>query len=744
MRVRTSKNTTQPAVKRRRSTGSPRHRHILVTALSLLVVQFAVWLGHSPTAQAAESTAQHSERATVTLISDVDQVAPGTSFRLGLRQRLAPHWHTYWKNPGDAGVAPEIQLTLPDGATAEPIAWPGPDRIDVGPARNFGYEQEVVLPITVHVHPTTALGTTFAIEAQANWLVCEEVCIPESGTFQLALPVGQSPTQTADDAVTAAFAEADARMPEPNPWPAFIQAKDSTVVLHLSAHDLPPPQDAFFYPHDWGVLVHAAPQPFTTSPDGVRIELKPGPTFDGEQAIAGLLAITDAAGQQRWFETELKVADNQSAANAPTDATTTLKPEPSAPHAAPTQRTPLWYAALFAFLGGLLLNLMPCVFPVLAMKATSLAKLSGGALKEVRRSSFFYTLGVLVAFSTLAALLLALRAGGQAIGWGFQFQSPVFVGAMCWLMLAIGLNLSGVYEIGLTVTGTGQQLAAKSGHAGSFFTGLLAVVVATPCTAPFMGVAIGTALSAPALICILVFWAMGLGLAAPYTLLALRPQLAHSLPRPGAWMVFLRKAMAYPMYGSAVWLAWVLMRQTDQVGLLLVLAGAPCIALAAQLYGLAQQRPSSARLPRTLAAAILLALALLLPQVGTGPAVAAPALGTDPTTQTGAEPFSAARLTELQEQGQPVFVNLTAAWCITCLVNERTTLATEQVHSAFAEHGIAYLKGDWTNRNAEIARYLQGFNRDGLPFYAFYPADGSPPKVLPPVLTPELVIHAVQ
>jgi thiol:disulfide interchange protein DsbD len=378
------------------------------------------------------------------------------------------------------------------------------------------------------------------------------------------------------------------------------------------------------------------------------------------------------------------------------------------------------------------------------MKATAIAKLSGGALREVRLASAFYTLGVLVAFMVLAGGLLGVRAGGAAAGWGFQFQSPLFVAGMSWLLLAIGLNLSGVFEIGLGVTGTGQELAHKSGHAGSFFTGLLAVVVATPCTAPFMGAAIGTALTAPIYICLLIFLAMGLGLAAPYALLGIFPSLARALPRPGPWMVRLRQAMAFPMYASAAWLVWVLAQQAGDFGVLIALSGALLVALAAWVYGIAQHGTGRGLVPRGLAvAAVIATFGLLLQLDGARtPGVAARTQAT--AASADYEPFTSARLAALRKEGKPVFVNMTAAWCITCLVNERMTLSTERVQQAFRAAGITYLKGDWTNRDAEIGAYLRSFNRDGLPFYAFYPAGGRDPVVLPPVLTETIVTGEIE
>ncbi len=691
---------------------------LLIAALSLLPAS----------AYAVESAPEVSPRATVTLISDAAAVTPGQTFRVGLRQKLTPGWHTYWKNPGDAGSAPNINLKLPDGATSGDIQWPGPSRFAVGPVMSFGYETEVVFPISVTVPDTVQPGQTFPIEAEADWLVCERECIPEAGTFRLDLPISGTPTPANADVISA-FSASDARRPVNSPWSSRLASDGETLTLAVEGEGLTADsvKEAFFYPNDWGVIVHSGPQKPSIEDGKLSLAIAKGEAFNPQASAAGLLAVTDGGGQIRWFEITPAVSA----------APLALASNPSV-----IEALPLWQIAVFAFLGGLILNLMPCVFPVLAIKATAIAKLSGGDLREVRLASAFYTLGVLVAFVALAGILLAVRASGAAVGWGFQFQSPMFVAAMSWLLLAIGLNLSGVYEIGLGVTGTGQGLTQRAGHSGSFFTGMLAVVVATPCTAPFMGAAIGAALTAPIIVCLLIFLAMGLGLAAPYALLGVFPRLASVLPRPGPWMVRLRQGMAFLMYASAAWLVWVLTQQVGDFGVMIALTGALLIALAAWIYGIAQHSAGSGLIPRGLAgAAVVGTLALLLPLDSVTPPGNA---ARTPETAANFQPFTGARLADLRKQGKPVFVNMTAAWCITCLVNEKTTLSTDGVQEAFRDKGITYLKGDWTNRDPEITAFLRSFNRDGLPFYAFYPAGGRDPVVLPPVLTEGIVVGEIE
>lgn len=700
-------------------------------AAMVLAASIAGLLWAVPPVLAQESAPQTSPRAVVTLVSDMATVAPGETFRLGLRQKLSPNWHTYWKNPGDAGSPPEIRLKLPTGVTAGEIVWPGPDRFASGPAMSYGYGNEIVFPITVMVPKDAAPGRTLSIAAEADWIVCEKECIPESGSFRLDVPIGAIAVRAGDD-VSGAFALADERRPIASPWSARLTPDGDTLALTVEGPDLSAQavKEAYFYPAAWGVTDHAAPQRLTVATGKLDLALTKGQGFNPQEPVGGLLAITDGSGQKRWFELNPRIG---------------AAPAGGSPAGSPLKSMPLWRTALFAFLGGLILNLMPCVFPVLAIKATSIVNLSGGALREVRLASAFYTLGVLVAFAALAGALLAVRAGGNAVGWGFQFQSPLFVAAMSWLLLAIGLNLSGVFEIGMSVAGTGQSLAQKPGHSGSFFTGLLAVVVATPCTAPFMGAAIGSALTAPVYLCLLIFLTMGLGLAAPYALLGLFPGLARALPRPGLWMVRLRQAMAFPMYASAAWLVWVLSLQAGDFGVLVALAGAVLVGVAAWLYGIAQHGTGRGLVPRGLAAATTVgALALLAQLHGVATAETAQPSTASARHAANYETFTSGRLAALRKEGKAVFVNMTAAWCITCLVNERTTLSTGAVQAFFRDNGIVYLKGDWTNRNPEIGDFLRRFNRDGLPFYAFYPAGGREAVVLPPVLTEALLTGEIR
>jgi thiol:disulfide interchange protein DsbD len=664
-------------------------------------------------ALAAESPPVRSDRAVVTLVSDAAAVAPGVPFHIGLRQRLAPGWHTYWENPGDAGAPTEITLQLPDGATAGAIEWPAPHRLPYGPLVNFGYETEVLLPLAVRPPATLAPGSSFTIRAEANWLVCERVCIPEEGVFALTLPVAAAPAPAPDQ--KPLFAAAQAEQPRASPFAASIGFDGMAGALRLEGPAITPAsvRDAFFFPRAWGVLDHATPQPVSVADGLLTLALARGQAPLPAE-VSGVVVLTDPQGRRAAF-----------------DVAAPPGPMPAAP-AAPA--LDLWRAVLFAALGGLILNLMPCVFPILAMKAFGLARLGGSERAKVRAHAASYTLGVVLSFAAIGAALLALRAGGSAAGWGFQFSHPTFLAAMAWLMLLVGLNLSGVFAFGGPVD-AGSALAARGGHAGSFATGALAVLVATPCTAPFMAAALGAALAMPAASAISVFVALGLGMALPYAVLGVFPGAARLLPRPGAWMERLKQFLAFPMYAAAAWLAWVLAQVGGADALMLVLAGAVAIALGAWLLGAGQS--SGTRWMRLVAVLPVLAALALLPRLAAAPP---PAPG---IALNGAEPWSAARVAALQAEGRAVFVNFTAAWCISCKVNEQIALNRDAVQAAFARDKVAYLKGDWTAGDPAIGAVLRANGREGVPLYLLYPAGGGAPRLLPEILTEGIVLDAL-
>ena len=674
--------------------------------MRFLVALFALLILPWLPAQALESAAQESPRARVTLVADHLAIAPGQAFQLGLRIRLAPRWHSYWRHAGDAGAPTEINLTLPEGSQAGPIAWPTPQAIPFGPLMSFGYYGEVVLPMQITPPAGLRAGEVFSITAAATWLVCDDVCIPEEGSFRLDLPVAAQAQTDLD--LAPLFAAAAAALPRPSPWLASATIQGDALRLRLTGPGLGREslKEALFIPGTGGLLDHAAPQNLTQGADWLELTLRRAERPENLATLEGVLLLTDQGGRRLGYDI-------------------------AAPLLTGAAFLPLWQALIFALIGGVILNLMPCVFPVLAMKAMALARLGGAARGAVRLEAAAYTAGAVVSFTALAGLLLALRGAGMALGWGFQFTSPVFVLAIGWLMLAVGLNLSGVFALGGPI-GAGGHIAARGGFLGSFATGALAVLVASPCTAPFMAAAIGAALVMPAPATLAVFAALGLGLAAPTLILALAPGLTRLLPRPGPWMEKLRRIMAWPMYGAALWLVWVLWAQSGWPGVALALAGGLGLGLAAWVFGRAQREGQRGLGPVLAALALLLALPFGL--------TAAPS---PPATSDTAESWSPARVEALRAQGKGVFLNVTAAWCITCQVNERLALRRDAVQAAMAARGIVYLKADWTRGDPAIAALLRAHGREGVPLYLFWPPGGGEAVILPEVLTEAMVLRQI-
>ncbi len=640
-------------------------------------------------AHAAESTASVTKRATVTLVSDTDAVAPGTAYRLGLRFQIADGWHIYSRNPGDAGLPPDLAWTLPAGTTVGDIAWPTPRRLPEGPLMTFGYTKSAMLTL-----PATGPGP---IQLHASWLICNNICVPEEADFNLDLPAG-TPASSAEALL---FDIAAQTQPRPSPFQARI-APDGTLVVGGAGLKAESVSEAWFIPHLPDLVTPTGKQILDRTADEISLRLPPGEAFRADQPLAGVLVLRDGSGQ----ETALAVTATPGAAAASSS---------------------LWRTLGFALLGGLILNLMPCVFPVLAMKAMAIARLSAEARSTARAHAAGYTLGVMLSFAAIGGLVLGLRQAGHAVGWGFQFQSPVFVTAACWVLFAVGLNLSGLFEVGGRLTGSGQGLTLRNGFAGSFFSGVLAVLVATPCTAPFMGVALAAALTAPPVQTMALFLALGLGLALPAALLSVVPGVARLLPRPGKWMDVFKQALAFPMYAASAWLIWVISLQAGPDGVLAAATGLVLVAFAGWTWRVGRNWGAGLALLSIVAAGLVLAAA----------PVAAPSASAEP--QAG-ERFTMARLGELRAEGKPVFVNMTAAWCVTCLVNERVALATTDVRQAMRQSQVTLLTGDWTRPNPEITTFLRSQGRDGVPLYLFFPPSNRPPVMLSQILTQQSVL----
>jgi thiol:disulfide interchange protein DsbD len=597
----------------------------------------------------------------------------------------------------------------------------------VGPLMSYGYTNEVVLLTRLTPPAGLPTGVPVTLRGHAAWLVCEKTCIPEEADVTLTLPVAAG--KSAPGAGAAAIERTRRTVPLPSPWSASLSATPEAVTVWVAAPGLEPSRiaEVVFFPGRWGVMDHAAAQEVTIGRAGITLRAARGLLPEGPDTdLDGVLVIHEKLDQGLVSQAfSIKAVATKIAAG------------PS---------LSLLAAMGLALAGGLILNLMPCVLPVLSIKALALVGHAEISPRAVRRHGLAYTAGVLLCFAALAGALLALRAGGAQIGWGFQLQSPLVVTALAYVLFALGLSLSGLLVIGGRFTSVGHDLAARPGYTGSFFTGALATVAATPCTAPFMGAAVGYALTQTPAAALAVFEALGLGLALPFLALSLVPAWRRLLPRPGPWMTRLSQALAFPLYASVAWLVWVVSRQAGPDGVALVLVGLLLIGFGAWLHHAARGAAPRWRRAATGFALVSAAVAIALaPLAAASPPAAS---GTGAPTGAAWEPYSPRRLAELRAQGSPVFVNFTAAWCITCLVNERVALRSPAVTEAFARKGVVYLKADWTRRSAEIASVLQSFGRSGVPLYVVYPsragrAVAPEPLVLPQILTEGTIIEAI-
>jgi len=686
----------------------------LTSILCLLILLSAA----APAAWSAPTaTAPH---LTVQLVVPPAEIYPGQTFTAGLYFKLEPGWHVYWVNAGDSGEPPRIRWTLPDGITADAMQFPAPKRLPLGPLMDFGYENEVLFPIPIHVSSTfKPPSESVTLGGKVDWLVCREVCIPGKTILDVERKALSSPPSS------PTFVSADQQLVArlhrtlPQQLPASMQAKfmPTTTGFTLTVITGRRETDAQFFPFDQNQLANAAPQPVTALSNGFEITLKKDENLQQNPSqLHGLIVLADG---------------NAFEVNAPQG--TFARSESASGDSAGLAKI-----AGLAFIGGIILNLMPCVFPVLFIKGLSLVQSSQQERHKLRAHGWIYTLGILVSFWIVVALLLVLRAGGRQLGWGFQFQSPSFIAVVALLLFFLGLSLAGMFEIGLSLTSKGSSLASQHGYAGSFFTGVLAMVVATPCTAPFMGAAIGYALSHSAVVSFVVFTALALGLAAPYLLLTFNPAWTRLLPRPGAWMEILKQATSIPIFATVIWLVWLFAQAAGFAALAGLLAAFLLLAIAGWILGRWPAKGTA-----TVAAAVVLVFAVALP------IFAARKLGVASAHATAAsnaewEPFSPALIEKYRTQGRPVFVDFTAAWCLSCQVNERVILIRSDVQQKLRDGGFALVRADWTNADETITQALNTLGRSGVPTYAIYPGSTQePPHVLPEVLTPGIVVDAI-
>jgi thiol:disulfide interchange protein DsbD len=657
-----------------------------------------------------------AQHLTVELTSLGPAIAPGGTLPVGMVFTLEDKWHVYWINAGYAGEPPEAKWTLPAGLTMGPMQFPAPQRIATGAAISYGYEDSVAFPFTLSAAKSVKPGQVH-LDAHVRWLVCREVCIP--GKAHLGLDLKVAPGAEAGPLV-GALGQSIKNLPTPMPERMTAAALGGPREFVITLHTGGPEEDGEFYPIDPDLIVDNADQDSETIPDGIRIRVPRSSEAKVLPAtMHGLIRLSDT----EIYDVTMPVSPGE------------LPPLAKAPVGGISAgKVTTWSAIGLALLGGIILNLMPCVFPVLFLKGLSLVNSSGEERARMRLHGLVYTGGILVSFWVIVAILLAVRASGSQAGWGFQLQNPVFVVVLASFLFFFALSLAGQFELGLSLTSAGGSLARKQGYTGSFFTGVLATVVATPCVGPFMGAAIGYALAQPPLVTFAVFTALALGLALPYVLLTLQPAWLKLLPKPGAWMEVLKQFTAVPLFATAIFLAWVYGQlfsggEGDGINhLARLLVGFLIIAIAGWALGRWPAKWGSA-----IAAALLCAVAIAVPLTAAA------------KQKLDWKPYSQAALDQARAEGKPVFIDFTAAWCLSCHVNEQVVLDAADVDKQLTGKHFVLLRADWTQYDPEITKQLASIGRSGVPTYVIYPqAKGSSADVLPELLTKTAVLKAIE
>lgn len=661
---------------------------------------------------------------TVEMVSAGPAIAKGSSQTVGFVFAMEEGWHVYWRNAGYAGYPPRVKWTLPAGVTTGALQYPAPERLPLETTVDYGYEDSVAYPVTVQAAPQARPDKSGNVHlaAKLDWLVCKQVCVPGKADLGIDLKLVSAGSAVSHEGEQVGeLGTALKTLPKPLPAEFKFTVIRSGKTLVLTAVAGSKPKDAEFYPMDSDTIVDGD-QSAEVLPDGARIPMQLADNAKTvPRSLHGLFKLTP----EESYEIDVPIVAGALPVSQPTGG-------------ASAEGITALSAIALAFAGGMLLNLMPCVFPVLFLKALSLLQSSGEERHRVRSHGVAYTLGIVASFWLVVAVLLALRAGGKQFGWGFQLQSPGFVAVLAAFLFFFALSLAGMFDLGLSLTSAGGSLAQKGGYSGSFFTGVLATVVATPCVGPFMGAAIGFALAQPAFVTFLVFTSLALGLAAPYLALTLQPAWVRFLPRPGAWMELLKQITAVPLFATVIWLVYIYGRlftggsDTSEgiQRIALLLSCLMLIAIAAWVLG---RWP--ARRGGTIAAVLITVCAIALPLSASRETAGA----------TVWQPFSAEAVKQARAGGKAVFVDFTAAWCLSCQVNERVVLNSADVQKQLRSPDVVAMRADWTQYDDKITAALQAVGRSGVPTYIIYPANASAaPDVLPEVLSKSVVLTAMQ
>jgi len=668
--------------------------------LRLALVLFLIcFFPHSTFSNSYFNTGQSS----VTLLTESNQVGGEETLLVGLEFNLSPGWHTYWENPGDSGEGASIKWNLPSGFKASTILWPGPKRIPVEPLMTYGYEDKALL--LTEIKSPKEFSNPVKISAKINWLTCKDICIPQEGQVDMTLIKGPKVANQ----FTSKLKEVALTVPKNFPSPYRVSVINEKIFLQFEKEGSRNISEAYFFPKEYGLVNYTADQKLERNDNSFSLELSSAEVQLKTNTLKGVLKLK-VDGIKEFYTLDLPLEKNTNN---------------------PLVTISLLTAIIFAFLGGIILNAMPCVFPILSIKILSFIEQSQGSKEKLFHHGLVFSAGVLTTFLAVSALLIFLRASGEAIGWGYQLQSPWVVSLLIYLFVVIGIVFMGNIVLGSSFGNLGTLVQNQKDLTSSFFTGVLAVVVASPCTAPFMGPALGLALLQPGLKSIVIFLALGIGFSLPYLILSIYPQLLSKLPKPGEWMQTLKQIMAFPMWASALWLAWVLSSQVDMQSVFAVLLGALLIALGLWLM---EKTQNSASILRRLT--LIFSLGLMIFSIWLLPIASD---NNSPSLKNEENAFSVQKLNSLRSEQKMVFLNFTADWCITCKVNEAIALNQEKVKKILDEKNIIYLKADWTRKDPEIASMLASYGRTGVPLYLLFPSQGDP-IILPELLTEDLLL----
>ncbi|KAA3617065.1 MAG: DUF255 domain-containing protein [Calditrichaeota bacterium] len=702
-----------------------------IAVLLFFLISFSTTVLYS-----AESSIKRSENVEAQLISEVNSIQPGKSFTIALRMKMDDHWHTYWRNGGDSGLPTEIEWTLPDGFEAGEMKYPFPEKIDTPPLVTYGYHDQIFLLTEITVSENIKPGEVVNLIARADWLECDEVCIPGGVDLQLNLQISEDQS-TIDEKWVQTFSDARILLPlKDSGWKFAFSENGNQIHIQGNKPDWFDSDlgKVYFFPYEYGLIDYAKPQQATFA-NGLLTLTAPRPDAAEKMVVEGILVSQNGwRGEGSERSHYIKIEEPSELINETESKSGGFGT--------------IFYYLLLAFGGGMILNLMPCVLPVLSLKIMGFVQQANEDKSQAWKHGAVFTLGVLVSFWVLAGSLLVLRAGGEQLGWGFQLQEPVFLIILSAFLFLFGISMFGVFEIGTSLTTIEGKTGNKSGFVGSFISGITATVVATPCTAPFMGSALGFSLTQPEWISMLVFTFLALGMAFPYVILASMPSLLKFIPKPGRWMESMKEFMGFLLLATVLWLLWVLGLQAGSNMVIVVLGALLLLGIAGWIYGRWGNLAMSLKSRRiSTSVAIVLTIATLFFTIDSVDTFAQTPQSNLASSSEGIQwqDYSESLVNDLKTAGQPIFLDFTAAWCLSCQVNERVAFSSEEVQNKFTELGINAIKADWTSRDDKITKALAEFGRNSVPLYVYFPAgENSKPVLLPELITPGIVLQTLE